>query len=149
MSAPSIRRPSNLFATRRHRRRDSNIFQVRVRRQRQQPAHRRPGNDGTQNYHLRSYGGKVTDSQALALTSTTARWTTTGATGTSSDTTQTSLKHGLILSSGDVVESEVSYLRANVQVPGAMDATLFSRFRRSGKQTDTSEAWKIRDATRR
>ena len=99
------------------------------------------GNEGTQNYHLR-YGGKVTDSQALALTVTHRKMDNDWRHWNQFDTTQTSLKHGLILGSGDVVESEVSYAEANVQLPGAMDAALFSRFRRSGKQADTSEAWK-------
>jgi iron complex outermembrane receptor protein len=41
-----------------------------------------------------------------------------------------------------VLESEVSYSEANIQLPGAMDATLFQQFLDTGKQTTTSEAWK-------
>jgi iron complex outermembrane receptor protein len=58
------------------------------------------------------------------------------------DTTQTSLKHGLALGAGDVLESEISYSEANIQLPGAMDTTLYKRFLSSGRQTGTSEAWK-------
>lgn len=99
------------------------------------------GNEGTQNYHMR-YGGKVADSQALALTVTHRKMDNDWRNWNEFDTTQASLKHGLILGSGDVLESEASYAEANVQLPGAMDAALFARFRHSGKQTGTSEAWK-------
>ena len=58
------------------------------------------------------------------------------------DTSQLSLKHGLMLNSNDVLESELAYSESNMQLPGAMDANLFSQFQRSGKQTDTSEPWK-------
>jgi iron complex outermembrane receptor protein len=58
------------------------------------------------------------------------------------DTTQTSLKHGLILGSGEILDSEISYAEANVQLPGAMDRALFDQFLASGEQTSTSEPWK-------
>lgn len=99
------------------------------------------GNEGTQNYHLR-YGGMVSDSQALALTATYREMDNDWRTWNRFDTTQTSLKHGLILGSGDILDSEVSYAEANVQLPGAMDRTLFDRFLASGAQTATSEPWK-------
>jgi iron complex outermembrane recepter protein len=99
------------------------------------------GNQGTENYHLR-YGGKVTENQALAVTATYRSMDNDWRSWNQFDTTQTSLKHGLILGSGDVLESEISYAEANVQLPGAMDATLFNQFLASGKQTATSEPWK-------
>jgi iron complex outermembrane receptor protein len=99
------------------------------------------GNEGTENYHVR-YGGMVSDTQALALTATYRKMDNDWRSWNQFDTTQTSLKHGLILGGGDTLDSEVSYAEANVQLPGAMDKTLFDQFLKSGKQTDTSEAWK-------
>jgi iron complex outermembrane receptor protein len=99
------------------------------------------GNEGTENYHLR-YGGMVSDNQALALTATYRKMDNDWRNWNQFDTTQTSLKHGLILGNGDVLDSEVSYAEANVQLPGAMDSTLFNQFLASGEQTATSEPWK-------
>lgn len=99
------------------------------------------GNGGTENYHLR-YGRMVSDSQALALTATHRKMDNDWRAWNQFDTTQTSLKHGLILGAGDTLDSEISYSEANVQLPGAMDKALFDRFLKSGRQTDTSEAWK-------
>jgi iron complex outermembrane receptor protein len=104
------------------------------------------GSEGTENYHLR-YGGKVSENQALALTATYRKMDNDWRAWNKFDTSQTSLKHGLILGSGDVVESELSYAEANVQLPGAMDNTaangrMFDRFLETGEQTTTSEAWK-------
>jgi iron complex outermembrane receptor protein len=104
------------------------------------------GNQGTENYHLR-YGGKVGDNQALAVTATHRTMDNDWRSWNTFDTTQTSLKHGLALSGGDLLESEISYAEANVQLPGAMDNTaangyMFNQFLASGKQTGTSEAWK-------
>lgn len=99
------------------------------------------GNEGTENYHLR-YGDMMNDSHALAVTATHRRIDNAWRKWNRFDTTQTSLKHGLLLASGDVLESEISYAEANVQLPGVMDKTLFDRFVASGEQTDTSEPWK-------
>ncbi|QDX81858.1 TonB-dependent receptor [Denitratisoma sp. DHT3] len=104
------------------------------------------GNDGTENYHLR-YGWKLGDDQALAVTLTHRKMDNDWRYRNRFDTTQSSLKHGLALSGGDVLESEISYSEANMQLPGAMDngaanGYMFDRFRDSGKQTGTSEAWK-------
>ncbi len=99
------------------------------------------GNGGTQNYHLR-YGGKISEDQALAVTATYRQMDNDWRTWNQFDTSQLSLKHGLMLNSNDVLESELAYSESNMQLPGAMDANLFSQFQRSGKQTDTSEPWK-------
>jgi iron complex outermembrane receptor protein len=104
------------------------------------------GNEGTQNYHLR-YGGKISPDQALAITFTHRQVDNDWRYWNKFDTTQLSLKHGLIISDSDVLESEISYVEANMQLPGAMDNTaangyMFNRFLDSGKQAATSEAWK-------
>ena len=104
------------------------------------------GNEGTRNVHIR-YGGMVSESQALALTLTRREMDNDWRYWNKFDTTQASLKHGLILSANDVLESEVSYAEANIQLPGAVDNVagngyLFDKFLRTGRQEETSEAWK-------
>ncbi|MFN4149086.1 MAG: TonB-dependent receptor, partial [Rhodocyclaceae bacterium] len=98
------------------------------------------GNQHTQNYHLRY--GKTFGDQALAFTGTYRTMDNDWRHWNQFDTTQLSLKHGLILGSDATWESELSYAEANVQLPGAMDAALFQQFLATGRQTDTSEAWK-------
>jgi len=99
------------------------------------------GEYGTENYHIR-YGGKVAGDQALAVTATHRQMDNDWRYRNEFDTTQTSLKHGVAFGAGDVLESEVSYSEANIQLPGAMDATLYNQFLATGRQTATSEAWK-------
>ena len=104
------------------------------------------GSEGARNVHLR-YGGMVTESQALALTLTRRDMDNDWRAWNKSDTTQASLKHGLLLGGNDVLESEVSYAESNMQLPGAIDNVaangfLFDKFRSTGKQEETSEAWK-------
>jgi len=99
------------------------------------------GNEGTQNYHLR-YGGMVSDSQALAVTLTHREVDNDWRAWNRFSTTQTSIKHGLIFSANDTLESELSYSEADMQLPGSMDAELFNTFLHTGRQTGTSEAWK-------
>ncbi|TCS73246.1 iron complex outermembrane receptor protein [Sulfuritortus calidifontis] len=97
------------------------------------------GSEGTQNYHLRY--GKTGGQQALALTATHRKMDNDWRYWNQFDTTQTSLKHGLMLDGG-TLESEVSYAEANMQLPGAMNQALYEQFVRTGEQTGTSEAWK-------
>ncbi|MBR0564943.1 TonB-dependent receptor [Azoarcus sp. L1K30] len=98
------------------------------------------GSDGTENYHLRY--GVVGERHALAVTATHRKMDNDWRSWNTFDTTQTSLKHGWMLTEHDVLESELSYAEANMQLPGAMDEALFKRFERTGEQKDTSEAWK-------
>ena len=97
------------------------------------------GTEGTQNYHLRY--GLIGESQAVALAATHRAMDNDWRIWNQFDTTQTSIKHGLMLDGGSL-ESEISYAEANIQLPGAMDKTLYDQFVATGKQTATSEAWK-------
>jgi len=96
------------------------------------------GTEGTQNYHLRY--GKTFTNQAVALTATHRQMDNDWRIWNQFDTTQTSIKHGLLLDGGSL-ESEISYAEANIQLPGAMDKALYDQFVATGKQTATSEAW--------
>jgi iron complex outermembrane receptor protein len=97
------------------------------------------GTEGTQNAHLRY--GKIFGDQALAVTATSRNMDNDWRVWNAFDTTQTSLKHGLMLERG-TLESEISYAEADMQLPGSMDKTLYEQFVRTGEQTATSEAWK-------
>ncbi len=98
------------------------------------------GNYGAQNFSLRdSIVGKE---QAVAVTLSHRAMDNDWRTWNKFDTTQASLKHGLIRANGDILESEFSFSEANIQLPGTMNKTLFDQFVTSGKQTDTSTPWK-------
>ena len=99
------------------------------------------GNLGTQNYHLR-VGGMIDDRQALALTVTHREMDNDWRTWNHFETTQASLKHGIQLGDGDILESEMSYAESDMQLPGAVDDAMFQTFKQTGKQNGTSEAWK-------
>lgn len=57
------------------------------------------------------------------------------------DSKQVSFKQGLILNGTGTLESEVAYTESNIQLPGAMDPTLFQVFEDTGRQLTTSEPW--------
>lgn len=97
------------------------------------------GTEGTLNTHLRY--GKTGESQALALTATHREQDNDWRAWNRFDTTQTSLKHGLMLDGGSL-ETELSYAEADMQLPGSMDKALYDQFVASGEQASTSEAWK-------
>jgi iron complex outermembrane receptor protein len=84
------------------------------------------GTEGTQNYHLRY--GLIGESQAVALTATHRTMDNDWRIWNQFDTTQTSVKHGLMLDGGSL-ESAISYAEANFQLPGAMNKTLYDQWK--------------------
>jgi iron complex outermembrane receptor protein len=99
------------------------------------------GTQDTESYHLR-YGGMVSDDQALAITVSHRNQDNDWRAWNSFSTTQTSIKHGWLISDDDILESELSYAEADMQLPGSMDAELFNAYLHSGEQTDTDDPWK-------
>ncbi|WP_227816613.1 TonB-dependent receptor [Nitrogeniibacter aestuarii] len=99
------------------------------------------GTQDTENYHLR-YGGMISDTQALALTVSHRNQDNDWRHWNSFTTTQTSIKHGWMLSGDDTLESELSYAEADMQLPGSMDETLFNAYLHDGRQRDTDDPWK-------
>lgn len=99
------------------------------------------GDYGNANAHLR-YGGMISDNQALAFTGSYRAQNNDWRIWNKFDTTQTGLKHGLQLPNGGVLESELSYTEANLQLPGSMSAEQFANFRNTGTQTATQDIWK-------
>lgn len=99
------------------------------------------GEWGAEDYHLR-YGGKVNDNNALAITASRRVLDNDWRAHNNFDTNQLSLKHGLMLQDNSILESELSYSEANLELPGSMNRTQFEEFKRTGEQTDTQDAWK-------
>ncbi|MDR1995611.1 TonB-dependent receptor [Azonexus sp.] len=98
------------------------------------------GSYGARNLHLR-YGGMVSDQQAIALTVSRREMENGWRSWNKFDTTQASLKHGIDLEKGGLLESEISYAESNVQLPGVIDQELFERFKSTGRQKQSSEPW--------
>lgn len=80
--------------------------------------------------------------QAIALSATRRKQDSSWRNWNEYDSTQVSFKHGLMLSGGGSWESELAYTEADMQLPGSLDAAGFEEFKRTGRQKDTSEAWK-------
>lgn len=99
------------------------------------------GNYGAGNVHVR-WGGMVGQDQALALTFSRRQQNNDWRDWNRFDTTQFSVKHGLMLSNGGVLESELAYTEANLQLPGSMSAAQFADFTRTGEQKATQDAFK-------
>lgn len=55
---------------------------------------------------------------------------------------QLSVKHGYDMGNDSVLETELSYTKSDLQLPGSMDQTQYDEFLATGKQTDTDSAWK-------
>jgi iron complex outermembrane receptor protein len=57
------------------------------------------------------------------------------------DTTQFSVKHGHFFDDDSVLETEIAYTQANLQLPQSLSATEFESYKDSGETTNTSSAW--------
>lgn len=96
---------------------------------------------GTENYHLR-YGGELSENNAFSLTASRRVMDNDWRRWNEFDSNQFGLKHGLALQDGSVWESELSYSKADLQLPGSMNQAQFDEFKRTGEQTATGDAWK-------
>lgn len=99
------------------------------------------GEQGSRNLHLR-YGGMLNEHHALALTFSHRAQENHWRTWNDFETNMLGLKHGLLLNNDAVLESEISYSEADMQLPGAMDEDLYRQYKDTGEQNDTSSAWK-------
>lgn len=86
-------------------------------------------------------GGMVTDSQALSVSATHKRLDNDWRLWNEFDSSHVALKHGAFVGEG-VLESEVAYTEADLQLPGSMDEALFREFKATGTQEETSSPWK-------
>ncbi|MCX8145264.1 MAG: TonB-dependent receptor [Azovibrio sp.] len=80
--------------------------------------------------------------QAVALSLTRRKQDNSWRNWNTYESTQVSFKHGLMLTGGGSWETELAYSEADMQLPGSLNAADFETFKRTGRQKDTSEAWK-------
>ncbi len=99
------------------------------------------GNEGAQNYHLR-YATTINENNAVSLTASRRVRDNHWRQWNHFDTSQISIKHGLKFNEDDMLDTEISYSEANIELPGAMDEAQFQAYKHTGKQTDNNSAWK-------
>lgn len=58
------------------------------------------------------------------------------------DSTQLSVKHGHMLDDDSVLETEIAYTEANLQLPQSLSSDEFKAYKDSGKTTNTNGAWR-------
>ncbi len=98
------------------------------------------GSEDTGNLHLR-YATQVGADQAAALTLSHRRAGNNWRRHSDFDTTQISLKHGVMFGDDHVWENELSYTDANSDFSGAMGDAEFEYYKSHGKQKDNDTAF--------
>lgn len=98
------------------------------------------GQYGQANFHGR-LAGDINDSNAFSLTASYRKSDNDWREWNEFESSQFSAKHGLLLDNGATLESELSYHKADLQIPGSMDEDDFERYLDSGEQKDTSSQW--------
>ncbi len=86
-------------------------------------------------------GGMVSDTQALSLTATHKRTDNDWRAWNEFDSSNAALKHGAFIGEG-VLESEIAYTEADLQLPGRLDPAGYAEFRATGTQEGTADPWK-------
>ncbi|OSM07097.1 TonB-dependent receptor [Magnetofaba australis] len=98
------------------------------------------GEQGARNAHARL--GKVWDKHAASVTfshrASNNQWRRNNEYASS----QLSFKHGYLFDGGGALESELSFSRVDLQLPGSMGDAEFADYLATGRQTDTKDAWK-------
>ncbi|MCU7853882.1 MAG: TonB-dependent receptor [Candidatus Thiodiazotropha sp. (ex Monitilora ramsayi)] len=98
------------------------------------------GEYGQSNLHGR-VAGDINDSNAFSVTTSYRKSDNDWRDWNEFESSQVSLKHGLLLDNEATLESELSYHKADLQLPGSMDENDFERYLDSGEQRDTSSQW--------
>lgn len=102
------------------------------------------GDNGTQNVHARiaTTIGENED-QAISFTfSKRASENDWRRNWNEFESQQLSVKHGWDMGNDSVLETELSYTKSDLQLPGSMDKIQFDEFLATGIQTDNNSAWK-------
>ncbi|MET0100534.1 MAG: TonB-dependent receptor [Sedimenticola sp.] len=99
------------------------------------------GQHGGQLLHAR-VGGEINEENAFSVTASHRAMDNDWRRWNKFDTQQISLKHGLLTSDDATLETELSYSKADMQLPGSMGDSEWSDFLTTGKQTGTKDAWK-------
>lgn len=101
------------------------------------------GNYGTQNYHLRAGSTFGEDgNQAANITASRRKMDNSWRRWNEFKSDQVSTKYGRYLDNGGIWESELSYTKSDLQLPGSMDEAQYEEFKKSGEQTDNNSAFK-------
>ena len=98
------------------------------------------GEHGTGLVHGR-YAGDFNEENAFALTFSHRESDNDWRKWNEYESNQFSFKHGLMLNDGGTLESELSYSKADIQLPAYMNEEEFEEFEDTGKQRDTSSPW--------
>ena len=98
------------------------------------------GEYGTRMVHGR-YAGKFNEDNAFSLTFSHRESDNNWREWNNYESNQFSFKHGLMMEDGSTLETELSYSKANIELPASMTESEFKEFERSGKQRNTSDPW--------
>ena len=101
------------------------------------------GNYATQNFHIRtgsSFG--VDKNQAAAITASRRTTDNDWRHWNKFSSNQVSMKYGNDLGNNSIVESELSYTKSDLQLPGSMSEAQYEEFKNTGIQTDNNSAFK-------
>ena len=99
------------------------------------------GEEGHKNVHLRK--SLMTDEgHAFAFTASHRKADNDWRRHNEFESNQFSLKGGLLLSDNSELETEFSYTKAKLNLPGDMNESQFEEYKRTGKQTDNDSAFK-------
>ncbi|MEJ2590791.1 MAG: TonB-dependent receptor [Candidatus Thiodiazotropha sp.] len=98
------------------------------------------GDFGQRNLHGR-LAGDINDNNAASLTASYRKSDNSWRDWNEFESRQISFKHGLMLDNNATLESELSYHKADLQIPGSMNESEFQRYLDTGEQKDTSSQW--------
>ncbi|MBW6487927.1 TonB-dependent receptor [Sulfurimonas sp.] len=98
------------------------------------------GDDGQKNINLK-VREKLSENDFISATISRREIENSWRDNNEFDSTQASIKYGHIFQDDSIMESEFSYTKSNMNIPGSMDAAEFELFKSSGTQHDTSYQW--------
>jgi len=99
------------------------------------------GEQGTENANLR-VAGTINESNSFRITASHRAAENHWRRWNNYESQQLSLKHGLMFDDGASLETELSYSKVDLELPGTMNKAQFDEFKKDGEQDDTGNAWK-------
>ncbi|WP_169577587.1 TonB-dependent receptor [Sinimarinibacterium sp. CAU 1509] len=98
------------------------------------------GDYGARNLHAR-IGRDIGSRQAMSLTLSYREKNNDWRPQNAFETVNAALKHGITFDDGAVLESELAYNDASLELPGSMNQAQYDEYRRTGEQTDNNTAF--------
>ncbi len=98
------------------------------------------GEQGQKNLHAR-FASDINEQNALSITASHREAENGWRDWNEFESQQVSLKHGLRLANEGTLETELSYTKADLQLPASMSEEDFEEYLDSGEQHDTSSIW--------